>query len=532
MPKPITKVCRKCGDPKLLSAFERAPRGIGGVRATCKECRNKKQNWPTVPPVPRFARALDAKRYLITSAQSETFVHSEFFETLKVAAKHLDAELVVIPFRYKNPTSRAEQDKQDESSWWDERLSPYLYNQRKKLCDNLVLAADVKISPTAGTPLSGLESLTGAASCIIGSPKMQFKSVPAPSSRFPKILSTTGACTGKNYSDTKAGKIGEFHHFLGALVVEVQGKKFHLRQVNADRVDGSFTDLDKHYTPGGVFAAPPALALVMGDTHVRVTDPAVDRATFGGTARSRRSARRVWDRIEKRLSMVDVLDPETLVFHDLIDGETTNPHEVGNPFLAEAKRVAKRQEVKAEIEQVVGFVNERATGRKAIIVDSNHHDFLTRWMVRTDWRQDLKNARFYLETAIAMMDSARMTERGAEHDEPFTYWLQKLGVDTNVRCLKSDESFKVAGIEMGMHGHQGPNGARGSLKNLARLGAKVISGHSHTPGIEEGHYQVGTSTPRRLGYTKGPGSWLNTHCVVYATGKRALLTVIDGAWRL
>lgn len=466
--------------------------------------------------MPRFTRALDAKRYLITAAQSETFVHSEFLETLKVAAKHLDAELVVIPFRYKNPTSRAEQAKQNKAAWWDDRLAPYLFNTRKKLCDNLVLAADVKISPTASSPLTGFESLTGAESCIIGSPKMQFKSVPAPSSRFPKILSTTGACTGKNYSDTKAGKIGEFHHFLGAVVVEVQGKKFHLRQVNADRVDGSFTDLDKHYTPGGVFDAPPALALVMGDTHVRVTDPAVDRATFGEDG------------------MVETLNPETLVFHDLIDGETVNPHDADDPFAAAAKQKAGRSDVRAELQQVVDFVNDRADGRKVVIVDSNHHDFLRRWVAKNlrYGCHDSKNTRVFLESALAMYDSARVTEKGAEYDDPFLYWIQKLGAGANVRCLGTDESFKVAGVECGMHGHQGPNGARGSLKNLARLGAKVISGHSHTPGIEEGHYQVGTSTPRKLNYTRGPGSWLNTHAVVYASGKRALLTVIDGAWRL
>jgi hypothetical protein len=98
--------------------------------------------------------------------------------------------------------------------------------------------------------------------------------------------------------------------------------------------------------------------------------------------------------------------------------------------------------------------------------------------------------------------------------------------------LDIDESFNLAGIECGMHGHYGPNGARGSIKNLSRLGSKVISGHGHTPGIEEGHFRTGTSTPLRLEYTNGPSSWLNSHVVVYASGKRSIITIIDGAWRL
>ncbi len=509
------RVCKKCQLPKPLTSFPVAVDCDGGRRSTCRRCKAGKPPLAPVvpePPPKRFFRVLDSKRYIITSAQNNTPVHAGFLDTLKVAAKHLDAELVVIPYRYKNPTSQGES---NQTYWWDTALVPYLHNVRKKLNENLILCADVKIQPTASSPLTGFEALTGAESCIIGAPKMAFKAIAVPSGRYPKILTTTGACTQSDYSDTKAGKIGAFHHFLGAVVIEIQGKTFHLRQVNADRLDGSFTDLDKHYTPTGVEQAPPALGLVMGDTHVRVTDLAVDNATFfqpGG--------------------IVETLNPQTLVWHDLIDGETTNPHEVGNPFLSEAKRKAGRQDVKAEIQEVVEFVNKRAKGRAAVIVDSNHHDFLARWMIRTDWKQDLKNAVFYLETALATLASAKMGPGGAEYSDPFPYWLKKLGVGTNARCLGPDESFKIAGIECGMHGHRGPNGAKGALKNLSRLGSKTITGHSHTPGIEEGAYAVGTSTPRRLAYAHGPGSWLNTHCVVYATGKRALITIIDGAWRI
>jgi hypothetical protein len=61
---------------------------------------------------------------------------------------------------------------------------------------------------------------------------------------------------------------------------------------------------------------------------------------------------------------------------------------------------------------------------------------------------------------------------------------------------------------------------------------KTIIGHSHSPGIDGGCYQTGTSTPLRLDYNKGPSSWLNCHCVLYANGKRSLLPIIDGEWRL
>lgn len=498
---------------------------------------------------PVFKRQLrETKRYIVTSAQNNTRVNPEFFEALKVAAKHLKAEIIVVPYRYKNPTGMQpgkdlrecalvlerknqhdaytcrrfvkhtgpcslEPDGPDEL-WWDPQVLPYLHNARTRLNANLVLAADVKIQPTATKPLSGLESLTGAESCIIASPKLQFRTVAVPSQAFPKILTTTGACTVPNYSNTKSGAIGEFHYTLGACLAEIDGKLFHLRQLLGVKEDGSFIDLDKHYSEAGVRPAPPALGLVMGDTHVRVTDPGVDRATFG------------------RRGIVETLNPKTLVFHDLFDGETVNPHEVGDPFLAEAKRRAQRQDVKAELQQVVEFVNKRAGGREVVVVDSNHHDFLRRWVRDTDWKKDLKNADLYLELARYMLNSAQMTPGGATYGDPFRYCVQKFGAKTSIRCLKPDESFKIGSIECSMHGHAGPNGSRGSLQNLSRLGVKSFIGHGHGPGIEEGGCQVGTSTSRRLAYQRGPGNHLNTHGTVYANGKRCLITIIGDLWRL
>lgn len=509
-----TRECTRCGKTKRLLAFDLAGRGTTR-RHICRTCRGRGQARAAAPPEDpptRYGRTLDARRYLITSAQNATPVHAGFLAALQTAARHLRAELVVIPLRYKNPTSIWSKNQEHDEHWAPE-LEPHLFNVRRKLCPNLVLVGDVKIQPTASSPLTGFESLTGAESCLIGHPKMQFRSVPAPSGRYPKILSTTGSVTRRNYTDTKAGKLGAFHHCLGAVVVEIKGKHFHLRQVNADRVTGEFTDLDQHYTADGVTPAPPALGLVLGDTHARMTCPRVDAATFGPEG------------------IVKTLQPRTLVFHDLFDGYSVNPHHGGNPFIAAAKHRAGAGNVREEVEHAVEFVRQRAAGRRAVIVGSNHDDFLSRWVSSTDWRQTPGNAKFYLETASAMLASAKMGPGGAEYSDPFVYWVEKLRGKAAIRALRRDESFKLGDIECGIHGHAGPNGARGSIQNLARLGARVVIGHAHTPGISEGCYQTGTSTPLSLEYTRGPSSWLNSHVVVYASGKRSLITIVDGAWR-
>lgn len=462
-----------------------------------------------------FNRTLSkqTKRYIVTAAQNGTPVHEAFFQSLLVAAKSLGAELLVIPIRYKNPTSRWTLS-QANAEHWDVSLQPYLYNGRRKLNANLVLLGDIKTVPTASSPLTGFDAISGGESAILGHTKLQLKVVPTPSNKLPKILTTTGAVTVLNYTDSKAGKIGEFHHMLGAVIVELEDKIFHMRHVSADAKTGEFTDLATRYTPTGAHAAPRPCALVMGDTHVDYIDPKVEEATFG------------------KGGIVESLNPQTLVWHDLLDGYSCNPHHGQNPFNRIAKRKADRDDVGAEVRRAVSFVTSHTTGdRQSIVVASNHNDFLRRWIVGTDWRSDPVNAEFYLKTALQMVQRTQLDDSGTRTPDPFAYWISRAG-HPGVRVLAVDEPYQLAGVDLGQHGELGPNGARGSITNLRRIGARSIIGHSHVPGIDEGAMQVGTSTRLRLEYNAGPSSWLNAHALVHADGKRQLIFIIDGHWRM
>jgi hypothetical protein len=347
---------------------------------------------------------------------------------------------------------------------------------------------------------------------------MQFKSIPVPSGRYPKVLSTTGACTKKNYTDSKSGKLGAFHHFLGAIVVEVTSRHFWIRQLNADRETGEFYDLlDGRYTKftaEGPVPAEPAAGLVLGDTHHGFTDPSVEEATFGDGG------------------MVDTFSPARVVEHDVHDGYASNPHHAGNPFISYGKAISGMGSVEKEVRKVCKYLHdlsERGDFELAV-VPSNHDDFLFRWLKNTDWRTTPGNAKFYLETALAVLNSTKMTTQGTSYDDPFRYWLAKLA--PKVKAIAADESYSILGIECGMHGDNGPNGTRATMQNLARLGTRNITGHRHSPGIEEGHYGVGTSSYLRLEYNRGPSSWLQTHCLIHPNGKRTLITMIEGRWHL
>jgi len=515
--KPIKGLwCPHCGEPQLIRNSQRTGQPPN------HRCRNPECERQTVRPLKeaplKEADILDrklpsAKRYVITAAQNVTPVHSKFFKSLENYCNHNNAELIIIPLRYQNPTSLFTL-QQKQNDYWDVPRDA-LYKTRADLTSNLTLLGDIKTQPTAAKPLTGFESIGGAKSGILGHPKLQMKCIPTPHHHLPKMMITTGVCTVANYSDTKAGKKGEFHHTLGALVVEIADDMFYWRHLNALK-NGTFIDLWLKYTPEGVSKAPAAGGLIMGDTHVRFIDPAVERATFQG-----------------KDSIMNTLSPQALVWHDLNDNYSRNPHHRLNPFVEMAKRKEEMHRVREEMEEAIDFMRTRTKkGQRSIVVGSNHVDFMTRWIMDTDWRRDPDNAEFYLETALAMARSSKMTANGADYVDPFTYWAQKELDPSRFVFPARNQSYTIRGIEVNLHGDQGPNGARGSIEGFRRIGAKTIVGHSHTPGIEEGCYQVGTSTHLRLEYNEGPSSWLNTHCVIYANGKRALLNVIDGAWRI
>lgn len=513
--------CPRCGGPVIKAGKA----GSGNTRYQCRPC-----NFRTTQPVRPGAPTLDTSarrdelrnlsrrqrvmRYVVTAAQNATPVHDGFLAALKHYCDANDAQLVIIPYRYRNPTSQWSQDAEADD-WWAPEIVPYLLDHRMDLCEHLVLLGDVRVQPTAVRPTSGLETLAGGRSAVIGHPKIELVTIPAPQYSLPKILTTTGTVTQPNYLDSKAGKKGEHHHSYGAVLIEVERERFFFRHLLGER-SGAFYDLRHRYTPAGVEPAPPVAGLVLGDLHTRFVDPGVVSATFDAPD-----------------SLVNVLEPEHIVYHDILDFYSQNHHHAGKVFTQLAKYRSGQHGVEAEIDEVAAFVDARIRpGQKAVFAPSNHPDALARWIEEADWKRDPENAAFYLETALMMVRSAKMTEHGAAVDDPFVYWMErKLQCRDQAVFLARDQSYRIAGIEVGFHGDKGPNGSRGTIRGYGRVGVKSVIGHSHSPGIMDGVYQVGTSSRLKLEYNSGPSSWLHTHCCIYPNGKRTLITIIDGQWR-
>ncbi len=463
-----------------------------------------------VPVHQKFDRTFPktAKTFIVVGAQNATPVAQNWWAILCAIAAAKGAELVVIPLRYQNPTSLWSAS-QKNAEYWAPEVTPYLLNVRKQLHKHLTLVADIKIPPTKSSPLSSLDAMSTTQSAIFAHPKLQMKVIPVPSGRMGKVLTTTGVCTVPNYTDSGLGKTSEFHHSYSAVLVELDGKYFHLRHLHYSATTLSCTDLDTRYTACGTAGAPRALALSQGDLHVDFIDPHVEKA------RARLCAR---------------IHPRHRVWHDTLDSYSCTPHHLDNPFIQLAKIQAGRGDVRAEVERALGYIAQFVKKDELqVIVPSNHDDMLSRWVRREDWKkQSPENADFYLELAAAMRKGSRMTKRGVDYPDPFTLLVRRRFEQPEAFALDRDESFALANVELGMHGDIGPNGSRGSRQNLRRIGVKSIIGHGHSPGIDEGCYQNGTSTYLRLEYNHGASGWLNADTILHADGKRQIIIYVDG----
>lgn len=460
-------------------------------------------------------------RLVVTSAQNATPIHDGFFATLLNYCKENNAKLLIIPYRYKNPTSVFQEIKHE---YWDPKVTPYILNTKIKVFKNLQILGHIKKQPTAEQPLQGLDAETGLDSAIVGHPKIQLKTIATPSQTLPKIFTSTGAITLPNYTDSGTGWKGVTHHSYGAVVVELDkiNDIFHIRHVHGDRETGYFYDLDKYYTPNTVSKYGRASTLVTGDSHALFIDPKVEKATYTDVD-----------------SIVNVLQPENLVLHDVLDGYSISHHHKNNDVVKIGKHRFKVGNIEDELQVTADFIDRISKeGMKTYIVKSNHDEHFDRWLQECDYKNDPENVQFWHWMKYNQAKNIDKTHTGFKTIDPFEFWCsnpdRQRGLKNKhlIHILKRDESLVVNNIELSFHGDKGSSGSRGSIKQFAKIGPKVVIGHSHSPGIYESAYQVGLSAYMDLEYKTGCDSWLHSHVLVYPDGKRTLLSCVKGYWRL
>lgn len=439
----------------------------------------------------------EKKRFIISSAQSDTQVHKDFLTNMEAYADFVDGELLIVANRYKNPTSLESSKRLKGTEVWVSEVQPYLTANYHKLHKYIHLAGNLKVSPTASTPLTGLNGVSGKASMIIGSPRVHLKSLPVLDNDPNKLLLSTGMCTLPNYTDTKSGFKGAYHHTFGFVIVECDGDDFHVRQVTATE-DGSFYDLI-YYTSNGTVVEDISSkeAVILGDIHTGETDMEVFQ-------------------VSKR--MLEMFNPKQTFVHDLFSGYSINRHEKNNPIVLMQKEKEGKLDLSKEIEEVFDFVEKYLLDHNPVIVKSNHDVFLDTMIIDSDWRKESNKATYLYLANLLAMGKAPKGLLPALLEERF---------GDQIRCLSINESVKVKGWECGQHGHKNSNGSRPSPTSFKNMNTKICSGHSHVLHREDGYACVGTNTHKRLGYNESWSSWTHGNGVIHPDGKLQLINIVN-----
>lgn len=514
--------CSSCGT--ALSKFGKTP--SGSQRWRCRYC----DTTTSTPDTIRAAESVDSevtaartasiladkaatRKFVVTSAQNNTPINHPFFKALLRYCEDNKAELLVIPVRYKNPTGWESDSATTAEYAYHTDLIPYLVDTQLILSDDIVIRGDIKIQATAADPVTGLETISGTRSAIFGHAQSRMKVVATPQDKLPKLVQTTGSVSVRNYSNTKAGAKGKHHHTMSAIILSVSKNSFSIRELAADS-DGSFYDLDSKYSESGITRGHRAAALVTGDEHVMFNCNKVRLATYHSDD-----------------SIVSCFKPKLIVRHDVLDFYSQNHHHKNNRLTRFVKAITSHDNVKDELDLTIDFINKTTPkGAANLIVTSNHNEALMRWLNEYKPERDPLNALIYHELCGAVYGEAAWDKSGVTAPDPFELYARGK-LEGDYKFLNSRDSHLIEGIDVSQHGHRGANGARGAINSFAQSEYKMIVGHSHSPGIKYGCYQVGTSTHLKLEYNSGLSSWINTHCIIYPNGKRTLIHIIKGKWR-
>jgi hypothetical protein len=371
-----------------------------------------------------------------------------------------------------------------------------------------IFISTIKLSAKHIDPITSMGRIgQREGSFVYASPKQRLKYIANSNVKMPHAIMTTGACTIPDYQTTRymsdrTAYIANHDHVVGGIIVEVVDNKiYHFRQVQAEKT-GSFIDLGNYYQ-NGKSSKVKAKAFVLGDYHAGETDPMAEKA---------------W------LEVIKEVGAETVVFHDLFNGNSISHHEIKNKLLRAQRAQNNQANLEDEIKKAKDVLNLWADKADSLVVTkSNHDEFLDRYLDDGRFMEDPQNLSLALELAQQVIKGK----------DPLKYAVEKFGLKkpAQVKWLKRDEDFKIARIELGAHGDKGSNGSKGSLKAMENAYGNSVSGHSHTPEIIRGAWQVGTTSLLKLAYNKGPSSWMHSSCLVYANGSRQLINAINGNWR-
>ena len=153
MPDGGGPICPQC------DSSDTQRRGVrnGVQRVRCNTCSKYfsiepelDPNYLDFTPSSRVKRSIEANtKFVITSAQNNTPLDKPAWATVNRMADEMGAQLLVLPTRYKNPTSRLDPQDDDKDVWWPQEVEEHLVEGELALHKDLRVLGQVRVAPGA-----------------------------------------------------------------------------------------------------------------------------------------------------------------------------------------------------------------------------------------------------------------------------------------------------------------------------------------------------------------------------------------------
>ena len=450
---------------------------------------------------------MEGERYLITSAQASAKPNTALLESMETYVAENLGKLVILPMIGHS----ADQDWTDLHPRFSDMDVEY---GTRKLNDKIQIE-QFHVRPYQVDPLTGLNRFAQRERTqVFASPKQRLRPIADSVREHPKFLVTTGAVTQPNYATSqdvsaerrRLGNIAKRDHVLGGLVVEIANSDtFYMRHITSNG-KGAFVDLGKRYEKDNV-TEERCEALVLGDYHCGRTDRDVLDAT---------------------LEMVRDLSPKRLVLHDYFDGHSVS-HHIDRDLITQSilqredvGHTSLEQELKQCYEELL-VLSEMTD--EVVVVMSNHHEFLWRWLNEGRFVKSAENARFGFKLASYMAEK--------DENDPVEHGIRMMGkLPRNIKFLKRTDDYKVRGYQLGAHGDKGVGLGYGSMTSKENDYGQSISGHVHKAQTLRRTHTVGTMLPLDMYYMRGnPTDWSNSHAALYSNGAVQHLILNKGKYK-
>ncbi|WCT72621.1 hypothetical protein PQ455_13390 [Sphingomonas naphthae] len=507
VPPPLREMLR--GDVTTRFGIPRDE--LGGRPAKHRQIDPAVSSEPRPEPAParrrRFvaAPATGVTRMVVTSAEAGARLHVGFWRNLRAYAADIGAELVVLRLGGSEPVRPGPHDSE---------LAEFVVGSQVDVAGQVDIAADVRIRLGNSRPLTNMQSRSSSTWTVFRHPVVQLETLERVRADGLRVQLTTGAVTLPRSRFDQSG-CSE----VGAVVIDVGADGYaHCRHILAPSDgDGSFQDLTTRVEGGRIARGCPVEALVFGDVHHAHIDPAVAAATWG-----------IGPDVHPHTSLVDRLRPGTQILHDVNDFSARSHFDARDHLKRFAQFTAGGGDVRRELEGTVAFLEAvRRPWCRSLVVGSNHDAMLLRWLREADFREDPVNAVFFLQTSLALH---RRVADGLAIDTFFEQTMRSLSCDalSGITFLRDGDSHKIAGVEVGIHGHRGADGRIGGIQAFERLGIPATIGHTHRPTTRGGIYSAGVCQTELAYASGGLTAWAVGHVVEYFSGARQHLLFHGG----